>query len=228
METRERSPGSRIARVLGAIVATAALLASAGPAHGQGLALGVEGGPTFADFSVSDGQAELGSNTGFRVAGVIRYGFGGPLGIQTGVGLSQKGASASDQDVDYDLSYVEVPLLLTATIPMPSPVSPRVYGGGQVGFESTCEISADTQALSGTFDCTAQELGEAALATRSTSFGLVFGGGLDFDVSGPVAITVDGRYELGLSDINDVADPDPAEVRNRSFSASAGILLSLP
>ena len=228
MKSRTRTAGSRIAASLSTAAVAAALLLNASPASGQGLSLGVEGGPTFADFSVSDGDAELGSKTGFRVAGVIRYGFGGPLGLQTGIGLSQKGASASQEDVDYNLSYVEVPLLLTATIPTPAPVSPRIYGGGQVGFESSCEIAASTSGLTGSFDCSAEQLGEAAFETKSSSYGLVFGGGLDFNVSGPVAITVDGRYELGLSDINDVTDPNVAEVKNRSFSASAGILLSLP
>ena len=58
---------------------------------------------------------------------------------------------------------------------------------------------------------------------------VVFGGGLDFQLSGPLTLTLDGRYDLGMSDINDTADADPTtEVKNRSFSASAGILLSLP
>jgi len=234
MEAR-RTTASRIVTVLGGVVAAAALLVTAAPTQGQGLGIGVQGGPTFADLSVSNGgDVDLSSRTGFQVAGVLRYGFGGPLGIQTGVGLAQKGATAPpsetglQQDVDYNLSYVEVPLLLTVTVPTPGAVSPRVYGGGQVSIESTCEIATEAQGVSGTVDCTADALGENALNTESTTYGLVFGGGVDFDLGGPLAITLDGRYDLGLTDINDVTDPDPAEIKNRSFSASAGILLSLP
>lgn len=83
---------SRIATVLCAAFLAAGLLVGPSSAQAQGLALGVEGGATFADLDVSEGDADLGSQTGFRVAGVLRYGFGGPWGIQTGVGFSQKGA----------------------------------------------------------------------------------------------------------------------------------------
>lgn len=223
-----RTSVSRLTAALSSVAVAAALLLSAAPARSQGIGIGVEGGPTFADFSVSEGGADLGSKTGFRVAGVLRYGFGGPLGLQTGVGLAQKGASASTEDIDYKVSYIEIPLLITATIPAPAAVSPRVYVGSQVGIESQCEISG-LSGVSGAVDCTADELGEAAFDTKSTNVDVVFGGGLDFQLSGPLTLTLDGRYDLGMSDINDTADADPTtEVKNRSFSASAGILLSLP
>lgn len=223
---------SRFATVVVAVLVSVGLLAGTSPAQAQGLSLGVEGGVTFADLSVSDGGADLGSQTGFRVAGVARYGFGGAFGIQTGVGLSQKGAE-DDTDpaatVDVDLSYIEVPLLLTLDIPTgPAPVNPRIFAGPQVSFETTCELGVEGGGTSATFDCGDQSLGEMAFDTKGTDVGLVFGGGLDFGLGGPVALTVDGRYDLGLTDINDIADPNPAEVKNRTFSASAGLLIRLP
>lgn len=228
MRNQARGSASRLAAALSTVAVAATLLLSAAPARSQGLGIGVEGGPTFADFSVSEGGADLESRTGFRVAGVLRYGFAGPLGLQTGVGLAQKGTSVSTADADYEVSYIEIPLLITATVPAPAAVSPRVYVGSQVGIESSCEISG----LSGVpdaVDCTAQEAGENALDTKSTNVDLVFGGGLDFQLSGPLTLTLDGRYDLGMSDINDLSGTDVTnEVKNRSFSASAGILLSLP
>jgi len=228
MRNQARRSASRLTAALSTVAVAATLLLSAAPARSQGLGIGVEGGPTFADFSVSEGGADLESRTGFRVAGVLRYGFAGPLGLQTGVGLAQKGTSLSTTDADYRVSYIEIPLLITATIPAPAAVSPRVFVGSQVGIESSCEISG----LSGVpdaVDCTAQEAGEAGLDTKSTNVDLVFGGGLDFQLSGPLTLTLDGRYDLGMSDINDLSGTDVTnEIKNRSFSASAGILLSLP
>lgn len=228
MRNQTRGSASRLAAALSTVAVAATLLLSAAPARSQGLGIGVEGGPTFADFSVSEGGADLESRTGFRVAGVLRYGFAGPLGLQSGVGLAQKGTSLSTTDADYKVSYIEIPLLITATIPAPAAVSPRVFVGSQVGIESSCKISG----LSGVpdaVDCTAQEVGEAGLDTKSTNVDLVFGGGLDFQLSGPLTLTLDGRYDLGMSDINDLSGTDVTnEIKNRSFSASAGILLSLP
>ena len=165
-----RTTVSRLTAALSSVAVAAALLLSAVPARSQGIGIGVEGGPTFADFSVSEGGADLGSKTGFRVAGVLRYGFGGPLGLQTGVGLAQKGASSSTGDVDFDVSYIEIPLLITATIPAPAAVSPRVYVGSQVGIESQCEISAEISGISGTVDCASDQLGEAAFDTKSITW----------------------------------------------------------
>lgn len=223
---------SRLATTACAALVSLGLLAGAGPAHAQGLSLGVEGGATFADLDVSDGDADLGSQTGFRVAGVARYGFGGMFGVQTGVGYSQKGAE-DDTDptatTNIDLSYIEVPVLLTLDIPTgPAPVSPRLFAGPQVSFESTCELGIESGGTSVNVDCDDPSVGEAALDTKSTDVSLVFGGGLDFGLGGPLSVTLDGRYDLGLTDINDVEDATAVEVKNRTFAVSAGLLLALP
>lgn len=235
MRDTRREAASRFASLACTLVAAAALLVHATPATAQGLAVGIEGGPTFSDMSVEDGSVDFDSRSGFRVAGVVRYGFGGSLGIESGVGLAQKGATAPpaetglQQDLEFNLSYIELPLFLTAAIPTPGyPVTPRIFAGPQVSFESSCEIAATGDGVSTTVDCAAEELGESGLNTESTSFGLVFGGGLDFELGGPLSVTVDGRYDLGLSDINDVTDPDAAEITNRSFAVSGGLLLTLP
>lgn len=234
MRNSRRTAVPRIASMLCSAFVALALVADAGPARGQGLSLGVEGGATSSDMSVSDGSLDLDRTTGYRVAGVLRFGFAGPVGIQTGVGLAQKGAAVPTTgtglqgDMDFNLSYVEVPLLLTASIPLPSPVSPRLFAGGQVGFESSCDMTTDISGVSGSVDCSSDQLGEAALATNGTTFDLVVGGGVDFSLAGPLTLTLDGRYDLGMSDISDVSDASAASLRNRAMTVSAGVLLSLP
>lgn len=226
---------SRIATIACAAFVSLGLLAPSGPVRAQGLSLGVEAGATFADFSLSEGSADLDSQTGVRVAGVARYGFGGMFGIQTGVGLTQKGATVPaaetglDGDLDFNLDYVEIPVLLTLDIPTgPAPVNPRLFAGPQVGFESACDVSADVGGISGSVDCDADALGENTLQTTSTDFSLVVGGGLDFGLGGPLALTLDGRYDLGLTDINDIQDATATEIKNRTFSISGGLLFRLP
>lgn len=223
---------SRFATVLAAVFVSLGLMAGSGPAQAQGLALGAEAGATFADFDVSEGDADLGSRTGFRVAGVLRYGFGGMWGVQTGVGYAQKGAedeSLPDFTSTFELAYIEIPAFLTLDIPTgPSPLNPRLFAGPQISFESSCEISGEGEGVSATVDCDADELGETGIDTKSADFSLVFGGGLDFGLGGPLALTLDGRYDLGLTDINDIEGAESVEIKNRTFAISGGVLLRLP
>lgn len=225
----------RIASALFASAVVLGLAAAPRPVQAQGIAIGVEGGASFADLHVSGASTQLGHRTGYRVAGVLRFGFAGPFGLETGVGLVQKGAVATPaqtgltSNVDFNLNYVEVPLLLTLGIPTgPFPLHPRVFAGPQVGFRSTCSLSGTISGVSASVDCGGGSLGPASFDTNSTDFGLVFGGGLDFPLAGPLAFTVDGRYDLGLSDIQPSGSSSTTSTKNRSFLISGGVLLHLP
>jgi len=223
----------RLVTVMCAAVLAFGLAFTARPIQAQSIALGVEGGATFSKFHVGNTTSDVSLNnqTGLRIAGVLRVGLGGLLGLESGVGLTQKGATAPPSetglttDVDFNVDYVTVPLLLTLGIPTgPSPVHPRLFAGPQVGFQSNCSVSVQDATGSASTDCDASNL----IQTNNTDFGLVFGGGLDFGLGGPLALTVDGRYELGLTDINDTPDPSPSTIRNRSFVVSGGLLFRLP
>lgn len=225
----------RIATVLGATTLALALAAAPRPAHAQGLAVGIEGGASFAQLHVSGASSQLSHRTGYRVAGVLRFGFAGPFGIETGIGLTQKGAVATPaqtgltSNVDFNLNYVEIPLLLTMQVPTgPFPLHPRVFAGPQLGFRSTCSLVGTVSGISASVDCGSGSLGTASLDTNSTDFGLVFGGGLDFPLAGPLAFTVDGRYDLGLSDITPSSSTSTSSIKNRSFLVSGGVILHLP
>jgi hypothetical protein len=222
---------SRTATGLCAAVLTFGLVAMATPVEAQGLAVGVEGGATFSNFSVSGSTVNLSNRTGLRLAGVVRYGFG-LLGLESGLVMAQKGAvepasvTGLSSDLAFHVNYIEVPLLLTLQIPTgPAPIHPRVFAGPQVGFQNTCSLSASITGVTGSVACDSPTFGTTSL-TNSTDFGLVFGGGLDFPLGGPLALTVDGRYDLGLSNINGVSGT--GSMKNRSFTVSGGILFAVP
>ena len=116
-------------------------------------------------------------------------------------------------------------MLFRSAIPTgPSPVVPRIYAGGQLAFESSCEVSAASGGTSFTADCDSPDVD---LASESTDVSLIFGGGLDFE-AGPGAFTVDARYDHGLTDI--FVDPTgtDSDQNNRNIALSAGYLISLP
>ncbi len=212
------------------------LVAGSTAGRAQGLAVGVEGGATFSTVHLGQSPTgvDLSNRTGLRMSGVLRYGFAGPFGLQTGLSLTQKGADLTDTSgsgltESIHVNYVQVPLLLTLQIPTgPSPVHPRLFAGPEVGFQSKCTITGSASGISASVDCNSTTLGQAALDTKKTTFGLTFGGGLDFPIGGPLAITVDGRYELGLTDINNQNTSGNDSVKNRTFAVSGGLLVSLP
>lgn len=217
-------------------VSVLALFFAVQPLDAQGLGIGVEAGLNVSDLSVDtdvDGT-QFDAETGFRAGGVLRYDFAPVIGIQTGASYSQKGAAFSNDigtSQEIELEYVEVPLLLQLNIPTgPAPVNPRLFAGGTLNFEIACDQMVSSATVDGSGQCSAEELGDFAFDTKSTDIGFLFGGGLDFP-AGPGALTVDVRFDLGLSDINDVAEDavgDPAELKNRNFQATAGYVVSLP
>lgn len=226
----------RLATGLFAAAVGLALVAAPRPVHAQGLTLGVEGGATFSDINVGDNSLNFSNRTGYRIAGIVRYDFGPLFGIESGVSLTQKGGtlppseSGLSNDLSFNLTYVEIPAMLTLRIPTgPAPVTPRFFAGPTLGFESTCDVSTTVQGISGTVDCAAQALGGGGFDTKSTTLGLEFGGGLDIALGGPFAMTVDGRYGLGLTDINNsTTQTNPTSIKNRYFAVSGGLLFRLP
>lgn len=191
--------------------------------------VGAEGGLNISDLDVED--EELDSETGVRFGAVLRYDFApnGLVGVQTGVAYSQKGASETEEDFDLaiELDYVEVPLLLTVNVPTDSPVRPRFYAGPQVAFEASCTLTGTDGSVSIDVDCDSEEIEDVGFETESTDYSLLFGGGLDVE-AGPGVFTLDGRYDLGLRNINASSGPDQSEAKNRNVQIVAGYAVRLP
>lgn len=208
-------------RITSTFCALAALALLAAPASGQGLGLGVEAGVNFADFDVeAPGEVDTESVTGLRVGGVLRAGLGSVFGLQSGLYYAEKGSETPFEEVpeaEFSLSYFEVPLYLTLSIPTGRvPVTPRIYAGPQVAFETSCDLSLTG---GGTRDCDQSGVFER----ESTEFSGVVGVGIDLD-AGPGAFTVDARYVRGFTDL-DSNQPD-TEVKNTVLNVSAGYLFS--
>ena len=210
-----------------ALVVIFALSATASSLAAQELSLGVEAGVNVADLDFENPSGdvpEVESRTGLRVGGVLHYAFArdGVLGFQTGLIYSQKGGEAVDGSdrTTLETDYVEVPLLLTARIPTGEPgISPRLFAGAQLAFEGNCDLDDETRE---------RICEDEGIETKTTDFGLVFGGGLGWS-AGPGVLTLDARYELGLTNLNDSEGFfDPGfEFRNRVWQLAAGYRFSL-
>jgi hypothetical protein len=203
-------------RLASTTLAFAAPLAiGAAAVHGQ--TIGFKLGASIANLSI-DSPLTPSSSTGFAGGGFIRFG-SGMLGLQPELLSVTKGADVSlgGSNFETNLEYVEIPVLLHLTLLRGTSFSPYLFGGPTVSLEAGC--SARDQ--DGSLDCDALP-GELS-DRRSTDFGVTGGGGLAFQ-AGPGAVLVEGRYTIGLTNINQGVGP---EVRNRAPMVMAGYAIPI-
>jgi hypothetical protein len=205
-------------------VVCAALLGAAGTgtAFAQALSIGVKGGLNLATLGGPNAGA-FDTRTTYTIAGFATYRLSNLLALQPEVLYTHKGgdAEAVEGTGGVRLSYVEVPVLARVLLPVPGSrrIQPHLFAGPAVGFRLGCQVDAEVDEKAVRFDCDDPLFG-GELATRKMDYGLVFGGDASVRL-GPVALVLDGRYDLGLSSIDGTSARD--DVRNRVFSLLVGI-----
>ena len=196
------------------------------PLQAQDITVGVKGGINIADVS-SDAfdldDADLSSKTGFVGGAYANFGLGGVFAIQPEVLYSQKGfkldETGSPLEASLKTNYFEIPVLLKAQFPL-TMLRPAVYAGPVVSFETSCKLGLTDGDTSLDFDCDSDD---ADVSDRKkTDFGAVFGANLDLFV-GPLVLTIDGRYQLGLTNLNDDPEAPDESVKTRVWQFMAGV-----
>jgi hypothetical protein len=156
--------------------------------------------------------------TGFSFGGFFGMDLHRYFRLQLDGQFVQKGAKFSEggEEVKAKVSYFEFLLPLTLTIPTEGTVTPRLYAGPALGFESSCKLSGEEGGVSVDVDCST-----AGVQSKSTDFGIFFGGGLDL-AAGPGEIMFDVLYNLGLSNVNDTPGATQYELKNRNIQVLVG------
>lgn len=207
-----------MSKLTSALLALTIILTTAATGLAQGFSVGGRLGVGISDLDVEGG--DLDTRTGIVVGGFVGIDLGPLFNLRPEVQYAQKGAEISEDGftTKIKLVYVEVALPATITIPVPNaPIEPRLYAGPNVGLEISCDIEGEVDGFSGEASCE-----DAGLETKSVDFGVLIGAGVDIP-AGPGAVTLDGRYILGVTNINDSADPDlSGDVKNRSWQFLAG------
>lgn len=161
---------------------------------------------TFANITVSDKK----SKEGPCIGGFFIYDINEYLGIQpellyTMKGIEWEGSESytpystsirTSKDAKY--SYLEIPLLARLSYPM-GKVRPKLIAGPAIGLKLSAKgkkHQLDMFRRPFVFEGDIEE-------AKNMEFGLVFGGGADFSVTDVVIITLDGRYNLGLTNAAD-------------------------
>jgi hypothetical protein len=189
---------------------------------GQMLTAGIKGGLTSSNMSGEDAGG-FRSRTGVALGGFVVFGLGEVVAIQPEVLFTPKGgrADAVEGTGGVRLSYLDLPLLFNFTHPaFASPtLRPHLLLGPVVSLRLRCQVEADLGEEAALLDCDDPLLG-GELATRSSDWGVLFGGGVQYGI-GPVALVVDARYTLGLVSLD--ASPASQDVRNRVLSVLLGV-----
>lgn len=168
-------------------------------------AIGVKGGLNFANLDASSSQKSYDNRTGYHVGAFTLIKFS-KIGIQPEIILSQQGSKVkynTGNNFESNFSYVNIPVILKLyTI-----AGINLQAGPQFGFLTNDPVVKDPQG--NTID--------SAYKKSDVSLGL--GAGWDL----PFGLTIDARYNLGLSKIED--DASLEATKNQVFQVSLGYKL---
>jgi outer membrane immunogenic protein len=157
------------------------------------------------------------SRSGFFVGANALFRLGTKIGFQPEVHYSQKGTRVNEDGINgtIALSYIDVPLYLRFDVPTSGAVKPYLLAGPQVAIRSGCTISGSGVSIE--CDEVSDFIGSEGDGFKRFDYGLSFGGGIDFPVSGRIA-TLTARYGYGLGDI-----ADASSARNRLLQFGVGL-----
>ena len=173
------------------------------------VAIGIKGGLNFANLDASSATAAYNSRTGYHAGGFVLFKFS-KIGIQPEIIFSRQGSSykplnGTSLDTRYD--YVNVPIILK----LYTVAGINIQAGPQFGFLASASQEVSNNGLSSTVDI------KNTLKSSDISVAL----GLGWDL--PFGLTLDARYNLGLTKINDVTGSTDA--KNQVIQLSAGFKL---
>jgi hypothetical protein len=189
---------------------TLVLAAVSLPALAQEFAIGIKAGPNFATMDVSDPAATYENRTGWHGGAFVQWRFS-KIGIQPEILFSQQGSKIkfNTQDLEANYSYLNIPII----VKLYTIAGINLQAGPQFGFLTKAE--SDYNPITGEpINSTEDFKG----AYKKSDVSLALGVGWDL----PFGLTVDGRYNLGLSSVDDEA---AFETKNQVWQVSVGFKL---
>ncbi len=181
------------------------LVMIASAASAEGISFGTKAGLFTANITtVPVGWDDTSFKNGFAGGVYLNYAFNDNLSLQPEVLYLMKGLNGviANPYITVDFTgkydYIEIPLLVTYTIPMKSGFNPYLFAGPSLGINLTADIDIDGEnqitheTLTGSIDYSE--------VTNTMEYGLVFGVGFGYAV-GSGQITFDARFDFGLSKI---------------------------
>lgn len=179
------------------------------------VAIGLKAGPNFATVDTeSTATANYKNRAGFHGGAFILV-KAANFGIQPEVIFSQQGSKVeiNSQNFESNFSYVNIPIILKLyTI-----AGINIQAGPQFGFITNAETPIQDQLNPGSY-----KMQDVKDKMKSSDFTLALGLGWDL----PFGLTLDARYNMGLSKIYDDAPSQQTETaKNQVFQFPLGYKL---
>jgi hypothetical protein len=140
--------------------------------------------------------------------------------IGTGGYHAQQGlklTATGEPDAHIKVDYVQIPVTLGAEFPTGGIATPFVFAGPMVGFKASCTLSGSGVSID-------RDALDAPI--KSIDFLAMFGAGLGLQ-AGPGMVTVNGWYNLGLTNIDDEPVSGAPKPKNRVFGFSVAYAFPL-
>jgi len=171
-------------------------------------AVGIKGGLNFANIDVSKSAgANYENRTGYHAGAfaLIKLGF---IGIQPELIFSKQGSTlkTNTQNLDQNYDYINIPVMAKFYLPL----GLNLQAGPQFGFLTKAQAE---NAITGKMD---------DIKDKAKSSDVAIGLGAGWDL--PFGLTIDARYNLGLSKINDTSGTS-GDVKNKVFQVAVGYKL---
>lgn len=209
---------SNMKKTIVAVVAGMLILA-AQHSYGQlQMAIGLKAGPNFAKINTDASAGEnYKSRTGFHGGAFVLF-KATKIGIQPEVIFSQQGSKVTinGKDFESNFSYINIPIILK----LYTVAGINIQAGPQFGFVNNGEapIPTNPDDLENT-EWTVKDVKNLA---KGSDFTVALGLGWDL----PFGLTVDARYNLGISKIYDKAPSQQTEdAKNQVIQVSLGYKL---
>ena len=167
-------------------------------------ALGIKGGVNIAKFDISQGTSNIDNRTGFHGGAFALFKFA-KFGIQPELIFSKQGSSfkANTSDFEANFDYINIPVILKLYLV----AGLNLQAGPQFGFLTTSEIKETVSGITTTTDVKDQ-------LSKKSDTSLAIGAGWDL----PFGLTIDARYNFGLSEMN----LNGSDLKNKVIQISLG------
>jgi len=186
-------------KVLGrAAVAAGILLISASTVFAQGRGAGLSAGVSMS--TLTGDVSNTSSRTGFTAGAFWANRISTHWGFRLELNYVQKGGSGFvgtpvNEAVDLKMDYLELPLMVVFGGRLGESVVAGVNAGVSVGFNVLCE--ADVASEAGGF----MHCDDTVVGNRNVDFTIPVGAGIGFTLPGGSILSIEARYELGLTNL---------------------------
>jgi len=188
---------------------------------------GVLGGVNLANVSIDPMPEE-----GMEFSNLTCFGFGAvldyylsesialhlePMYLQKGTKYGMTIEGFGEVGGEMNATYIEIPVMLKFEFGANN-VRPYIMGGPTIGYNLSAEMKMSFEGE--------EETEDMKETIKDFDYGVVFGGGVSMQM-GDNTFFVEGRYSLGLANINDDPDDTDTTIKNKGIQVFAGITFPL-